>query len=72
MDLLDSEPYLRLLPRRLASALGIAAIVVLAVHSPSRLWLIEQAEHHVAHRVQPMIDGLINQSSPSPPAHGGE
>jgi hypothetical protein len=67
MDLFDGEPYLGLMPRRLARKLGIVALVTIAVYSPARLWLINQAEHHVAHEIQPMIDRLTAQTSPASP-----
>lgn len=65
MDLFDGEPYLGLAPRRWLRPFGYAALIVLAMYSPARLWLIDQAERHVHHEVQPMIDRLVEQSRPA-------
>lgn len=65
MDAYDSEPFLDLLPRRWLRLLGYAALAALIASPAARLWLVDQAESHVLHEVQPMIDNLVQQVEPA-------
>ena len=67
VDVFDGEPYFGLLPRRWVRPFGYAVLIAVAVYSPARLSLIDQAERHVVHEVQPMLDRLVEQSSAVPP-----
>src|SRR6266540_725311 len=61
MDLLDGEPCLKLLPRRVVKAAGLATLRGVALVPPVRQWWIDQAVQHVTHEVQPLITDLLGQ-----------
>lgn len=63
MDVCDSEPFLGLFPRSWLRVIGYGALVALMLSPSARVWLVNQAEQHVLHEVQPMIDGLVQHSS---------
>ena len=67
MDAFEGEPFLDLVPRRLVKSLSIAAIATLALFAPARVWFVDQAQRHVLHEIQPMIDHLIMQAQPVTP-----
>jgi hypothetical protein len=69
MDILDSEPYLQFAPKRVMQVVGFA---VLAVSASARAWVIDHADRHVRHEIQPMIDQIIKSTmTPAKPSPDG-
>lgn len=68
MNIFDAEPYLGLLPRGIQRILGLALVLCLAFVTPARDWFIGQAQQHVLHQIQPMLDNLIPTPDPSTPS----
>jgi hypothetical protein len=66
MDVFDGEPYLGLIPRGLVRALGWAAVLALAFVPQVRQWWIDQAEQHVLHEMQPLINELVKPATAAP------
>lgn len=63
MDVYDSEPFLGLFPKKWLRVVAYGAFVTLMFFSSARVWLVNQAEQHVLHEVQPIIDELVRNSS---------
>lgn len=59
MDVFDGEPYAELMPRWLRRSVGWALLLSLAFLPAARDWLIAQAQQHVVHEIQPVLDNLV-------------
>ena len=68
MNIFDAEPYAGLLPRWIQRILGLTLIFCLAFVTPARDWIINQAQQHVLHQIQPMLDNLMPTPDPSTPS----
>jgi hypothetical protein len=66
VDIFDGEPYAGLMPRWLRRCVGWALLISIAFIPPARNWLFHQAQQHVIHEIQPLIDNLLEL-----PATGG-
>ena len=58
MDVFDGEPYVALMPRWLVRWIGWALLISIAGIPAARAWIIDQAQQHVLHEIQPLLDGL--------------
>ena len=65
MDMFDGEPYLALVPRRWVRPFALAAFLAIALLPSVREWWFDQAERHVLHEMQPLLDDLRYQSEPT-------
>lgn len=63
MDLLDFEPIAALAPKRLLEVASFGFIVVLAVSSDARDFLVDQAIRHAQHEIQPLIDQILTDAA---------
>jgi hypothetical protein len=68
MDVFDGEPYANLMPRRLMRFMEWALLISLAFNPAARDWIMGQAEQHVIHEMQPLLDNLVDLPEPSTPA----
>jgi hypothetical protein len=60
MDAFDAEPWLDLLPRRIQRGLARILIAVLVIVPAATPWLIAQAQTHIEHEIQPLVEKLIS------------
>ena len=72
MDVFDGEPYTELMPRWLRRSIGWALLLSLAFIPAARDWIVGQAQQHVVHEMQPLLDNLVELSEPSTPAGTGQ
>ncbi len=68
MDVFDTEPYSGLVPRRWLRVAACAELLAITFATPAREWWFDQAERHLHHEMQPLIDRLIQQTEPSAPS----
>ena len=64
-DAFDAEPLFDLLPRRIQRWLARFALALIALVPGASGWLIQQAQIHVEHQMQPLIARLTVTISPS-------
>ncbi len=66
MDVFDSEPYLGLFPKWLTETCLLACMFCLAFVPPARDWIVDQAQRHVLHEIQPFMDDFVPERTPGP------
>jgi hypothetical protein len=74
VNIFDADPFVGLLPQWVQRILGLTLVFCLAFVTPARDWFINQAQQHVLHQIQPMLDNLMpppDSSSPSVPPPAG-